>query len=310
MLEEFFLLSSKAENAIELVALAYSEDDLEAITESEKDLKSIFREIQLKEIECLFSGEADNNDCFIEIQSGAGGTESNDWSLMLMRMYMRWAEIYHKYKVEIFDKIEGEGGGIKSAILKIHGNKAYGWAKTESGVHRLVRISPFDANAKRHTSFASVAVSPIFNTNTDITILEKDLKVDTFRASGAGGQHVNKTDSAVRIQHLPSGIVVQCQNNRSQHRNKAEALELLKSRLYELDLRKQEEEEAKKRSQRTAIGWGHQIRSYVLHPYQMIKDLRTNYETGNTKAVLDGDLDDFMIANLASRSSNSTSLTD
>lgn len=251
-------------------------------------------------VECLFSGDADGNDAFMEIHAGAGGTESQDWANMLLRMYLRWAE-RHKFKTEIIHEIAGEEVGVKSVTLRISGHNAYGWAKTESGVHRLVRISPFDSNARRHTSFASVWVYPVVDDTIDITIDEKDLRVDTYRASGAGGQHVNKTDSAIRITHLPTNIVVQCQNSRSQHRNRAEALNMLKARLYEQELQKQEEERNASNAQKTEIGWGHQIRSYVLHPYQMVKDLRTEAETSNTAAVLDGDLDELITASLMKR---------
>lgn len=265
------------------------------------DLLDLQVKVQKKKIECLFSGSADSNDCFLEIQSGAGGTESNDWAMMLMRMYMRWASIYHDFKVEIIDKIDGEEVGIKSATLKITGKNAYGWARTETGVHRLVRISPFDSNAKRHTSFAKIYVAPVIDDGIEIKIEEKDLKIDTYRASGAGGQHINKTDSAVRITHLPTKIVVQSQNSRSQHQNKAEAMQFLRSKLYEIELRKKEKEANLNRNTEDAIGWGYQIRSYVLHPYQMVKDLRTSHEVGNINAVLDGDLDQFIVATLTKK---------
>lgn len=248
----------------------------------------------------MFSGEADSNDCFLEIHSGAGGTESQDWAEMLLRMYLRWAES-HEFKSEIISEQQGDEVGIKSVTVKLSGYNSYGWAKTESGVHRLVRISPFDSNAKRHTSFASVWVYPVVDDNLEIEIDDKDLRVDTFRASGAGGQHVNKTDSAIRITHLPTNIVVQCQNSRSQHRNRAEAMQMLKSRLYEAELQRKEEEQTAANDSKTEIGWGHQIRSYVLHPYQMIKDLRTGFESGNTSAVLNGELDNFINATLSSK---------
>jgi len=246
----------------------------------------------------MFSGEADSNDCFLEINTGVGGTDACDFSEMLLRMYSRWTE-NKGFKVEI-ESIEKDGvAGISSAILKISGTNAYGWCKTESGVHRLVRISPYNSNGKRQTSFSSVWVYPIIDDKINIEIKESDLKIDTFRASGAGGQHVNKTDSAVRITHIPTNIIVKCQSDRSQHRNKDEAMKMLKSRLYELELRKQEQNKAKNNAQKTDIGWGNQIRSYVLHPYQMIKDLRTNHETSNVSAMLDGELlDDFIKASL------------
>ena len=236
----------------------------------------------------------------MEIHAGAGGTESQDWAQMLLRMYLRWAET-HDFKTEIIDENSGEEAGLKSVTIKISGYNSYGWSKTESGVHRLVRISPFDSSSRRHTSFASVWVYPEVDEHIEIEIDEKDLRIDTFRASGAGGQHINKTDSAIRITHLPTNIVVQCQNSRSQHRNRAEAYKMLRSRLYEAELQKQEEAKNASNESKTEIGWGHQIRSYVLHPYQMIKDLRTGFETGNTNAVLNGDLDGFINASLAAK---------
>jgi len=245
------------------------------------------------EINLLFSGEFDYNDAFLTINSGAGGTESNDWSEMLLRMYMRWCE-KRKFSCEIIDKLNGDEAGIKSATIKISGDKVFGWLKNESGVHRLVRISPFDANKKRHTSFSSVLVYPVIDTDIKIEIDEKDLKIDTYRASGAGGQHVNKTDSAIRITHLPTGIIVQSQNDRSQHKNKDEAMSRLKSMLYQRELM-EKEKKADVSQNKTLIEWGYQIRSYVLHPYQMVNDLRTEHKVGNAAAVLDGDLDEFMI---------------
>jgi peptide chain release factor 2 len=239
------------------------------------------------------SGEADGNDCYIEIHPGAGGTEAQDWASIMLRMYSRWAD-QHDYKIEWLEESPGEEAGIKSVTLRISGADAYGWLKTESGVHRLVRISPFDSSARRHTSFASVWVYPVIDDNIDIEIEEKDLRIDTYRASGAGGQHINKTDSAIRITHIPTGIVVQCQNDRSQHRNRASAYEMLRARLYELELQRRDDAAQAEHDAKTDIGWGHQIRSYVLQPYQMIKDLRTGAETSNTQAVLDGDLDMFM----------------
>lgn len=255
------------------------------------------------EVLCLFSGELDQNDCFLEIHAGAGGTESHDWANMLFRMYLRWAET-HKFKIEFISELGGEEAGIKSATIKIVGHNAYGYAKCESGVHRLVRISPFNAQSKRQTSFASIWVFPVIDDNINIEINESDLRIDTFRASGAGGQHVNTTDSAIRITHMPSKIVVQCQNDRSQHKNRAEAMKMLKSRLYEEEMKKREAEADIAHANKTEIGWGHQIRSYVLHPYQMVKDLRTNYETSNSAAVLDGDLDNFMISRLKQLATN------
>jgi len=252
------------------------------------------------ELETLLSGEADGNGCYVEINAGAGGTESQDWAEMLLRMYQRWAES-HDCTVEIIEISAGEEAGIKSGTIKVIGENAYGWLKTESGVHRLVRISPYDSAARRHTSFASAWVYPVIDDSIDIEIVDKDLRVDTYRASGAGGQHINKTDSAVRITHLPTGIVVQCQSDRSQHKNRAAAHRMLRSRLYELELQKREEKAQEQQAGKTDIGWGHQIRSYVLHPYQMVKDLRTNVETSNTSAVLDGDIDGFLSAALAAR---------
>jgi peptide chain release factor 2 len=263
-------------------------------------LRGLAEEAKRREIESLLSGEADANDCYIEINAGAGGTEAQDWAEMLMRMYTRWAE-QHGYKVQLLEESEGEQAGIKSVTLQVSGPNAYGWLKTEAGVHRLVRISPFDANARRHTSFASVWVYPVVDDAIEIEINDADLKVDTFRASGAGGQHVNKTESAIRITHLPSGIVVACQTDRSQHRNRATAMGMLKARLYEQELQKREAAAAETEAAKTDIGWGHQIRSYVLAPYQQVKDLRTGVVKGNPAAVLDGDLDAFMAASLANR---------
>ncbi len=293
------MLSTLEEN-IELLLMSEQDNDEKNILECEELIKNLHTDVKLKCTECLFSGKADSNDCFLEINAGAGGTESQDWAEMLLRMYMRWAT-KHGFKVENVHCLNGEEAGIKSATIKISGHNAYGWTKTESGVHRLVRISPFDSNAKRHTSFASVWVYPLVDDSIDIVIEEKDLRVDTFRASGAGGQHVNKTDSAIRITHIPTNIVVQCQTNRSQHRNRAEALDMLKARLYELELQKQEEEKNKANEQKTDIGWGHQIRSYVLQPYQLVKDLRTEYQSPSPADVLDGNLDDFIMASLAKK---------
>lgn len=277
-----------------------AEGDEEVITEAERSLYSLAKRAKQLETEGLFSGEADGNDCFLEIHAGAGGTESCDWAEMLLRMYLRWAES-HGYKASVIDETAGEEAGIRGVTVKIQGASAYGWAKTESGVHRLVRISPFDSANRRHTSFASVWVYPVIDDEIEVEIEEKDVRVDTYRASGAGGQHVNKTDSAIRLTHIPTGIVVQCQNDRSQHRNRAEAWSMLRARLYELELRQREEAAEAQNASKTDNGWGNQIRSYVLHPYQMVKDLRTGHETGNTTAVLDGDLDDFMSSSLAAR---------
>jgi peptide chain release factor 2 len=285
-------------DAIELLALGEAEGDAEIVAETEEALRALKVRARSRELETLLSGEADANDSYVEVHAGAGGTEAQDWADMLLRMYTRWAE-NHGYKLEWLEESAGEEAGVKSATVKVLGRNAYGWLKTESGVHRLVRISPFDSSSRRHTSFASVGVYPVIDEKIDIDIQDKDLRVDTYRASGAGGQHVNRTDSAVRLTHLPSGIVVQCQNDRSQHRNRATAMAMLRARLYEAELRKRESEVQAQHDAKSDIGWGHQIRSYVLQPYQLVKDLRTGVETSGTQAVLDGDLDDFMAAALA-----------
>ncbi|MCH8862986.1 MAG: peptide chain release factor 2 [Proteobacteria bacterium] len=285
---------------LELIGMGEEEGDAELVSDAEAALTALEARAGKMELLSLLSGEVDGNDAYIEIHAGAGGTESQDWAEMLLRMYMRWAE-KHGFKVSIVQYMAGEEAGAKSATIEIKGENAYGWAKTESGVHRLVRISPFDSNARRHTSFASVWVYPVIDDTIEVEVLDKDLKVDTYRASGAGGQHVNTTDSAVRITHAPSGIVVQCQSERSQHKNRATAMKMLKARLYEAELRKQEEKAMAEHAQKTDIGWGHQIRSYVLQPYQMVKDLRTGVESSQPDKVLDGDLDKFMAAALAAR---------
>jgi peptide chain release factor 2 len=287
-------------DATGLIELAESENDAAVLAEAEGALRAVKTRAAKAELDTLLSGEADGNDSYLEIHAGAGGTEAQDWAEILTRMYTRWAE-QHGYKVDWIEESPGEEAGIKSATLRVLGKNAYGWLKTESGVHRLVRISPFDSNARRHTSFASVWAYPVVDEAIDVQVLDKDLKIDTYRASGAGGQHVNRTDSAVRITHLPTNIVVQCQNDRSQHRNRATAMAMLKARLYELELKKREAKAQAEFEAKTEIGFGHQIRSYVLQPYQMVKDLRTGVETSNTGAVLDGDLDDFMAAALAHR---------
>ncbi len=292
-------LQQKFDDLVELLELAEEEKNVALVEEVEKELFLLNKIIQKLEVECLFSGEADNKECFLEIHAGAGGTESHDWAQMLLRMYLRWAET-HKFKVEFIDQIAGEEAGIKSVTLKIHGRNAYGYCKSENGVHRLVRLSPFNAAGKRQTSFASVFSFPMLTDDINIEINEKDLRIDTYRSSGAGGQHVNTTDSAVRITHIPSSIVVQCQNDRSQHKNKAEAMSMLKAKLYEVELRNRQAKVDSLNQSKTEIGWGHQIRSYVLHPYRMVKDLRTEYETSDSDAVLDGDLDEFMLAYLKS----------
>jgi len=293
-------MEQELDDAVTLIELGEAEEDQDSEDEGQVMLAALRQEAAKRELESLLSGEADSNDCFIEIHAGAGGTESQDWAQMLSRMYVRWAEA-HDYKVEWLEESPGEEAGLKSASLKIIGFNAYGWLKTESGVHRLVRISPYDSAARRHTSFSSVWIYPVIDDTIDVQYEEKDLRIDTYRASGAGGQHVNKTDSAIRITHLPTGIVVQCQNDRSQHRNRAAAFDMLRARLYELELQKREEAAQAEFEAKTEIGWGHQIRSYVLQPYQMVKDLRTEVETSNTQAVLDGDLDQFMAASLAQR---------
>ncbi|TVQ31465.1 MAG: peptide chain release factor 2 [Geminicoccaceae bacterium] len=282
----------------ELAALAEVEGDDEAFAEAERDLAALAETARRLQLESLLGGETDPLDAFLEINAGAGGTESQDWAEMLLRMYTRWAEA-HGYKFEWIEETAGEEAGLKSVTLKIAGANAYGWLKTENGVHRLVRISPFDSQARRQTSFASVFVTPVIDDSIEVEIDDKDLRIDTYRASGAGGQHVNRTDSAVRITHNPTGIVVQCQNDRSQHKNRATAMNMLRAKLYELELQKRREAAAATEATKTDIGWGHQIRSYVLHPYKMVKDLRTGVETGNAQAVLDGDLDTFLEASLA-----------
>ena len=293
-------LEQELTDTIELVALAEEEGDATMVADAAATLRGLAEEAKRREIESLLSGEADANDCYLEVNSGAGGTEAQDWAEMLLRMYMRWAEA-HGYKTTLMEASEGEQAGLKSATMLVSGPNAYGWLKTEAGVHRLVRISPFDAAARRQTSFASVWVYPVVDDSIEIEINEADLKVDTFRASGAGGQHVNKTESAIRITHVPSGIIVACQTDRSQHRNRATAMAMLKARLYEQELQKREAAAAADEAAKTDIGWGHQIRSYVLAPYQLVKDLRTGVEKGNPDAVLDGELDGFMAASLAQR---------
>ncbi len=282
----------------DFIKLAEEEGDDDLLKESEEALLMLKRDVDRLQLETLLSGEADGNDCFMEINAGAGGTEAQDWTEMLSRMYMRWAE-KRGFKMTLMDENPGEEAGIKSITVQIQGKQAYGWLKGESGVHRLVRISPFDSNARRHTSFSSVWVYPVVDENINVQYEEKDLRIDTYRASGAGGQHVNKTESAIRITHIPTGIVVQCQNDRSQHRNRAQAYDMLKARLYERELRMREEAHNAQSASKTDIGWGHQIRSYVLQPYQLVKDTRTGVEKGNAHGVLDGDIDEFLEAALA-----------
>ncbi len=296
-------IDQELEDNLALAELAEEEGDIASLDEAQELIASLQKRAERAELEALLSGEADANDCYLEIHAGAGGTESNDWASMLLRMYVRWAG-QHGRKVEILEEQAGDEAGIKSATVLVKGDNAYGWLKTESGVHRLVRISPYDSNARRHTSFASVWVFPVIDDQIDIEINESECRIDTYRASGAGGQHVNTTDSAVRITHLPTNIVVQCQNERSQHKNRATAWNMLRARLYELELQKREEEAEANAATKTDIGWGHQIRSYVLQPYQMVKDLRTNVESPSPDAVLDGDIDQFLGAALAARVGN------
>jgi peptide chain release factor 2 len=293
-------LERELADAREFAELAEAEGDIASLDDVSAQLKALKQIAARAELEALLSGEADGADAYVEVNSGAGGTESADWAAMLLRMYTRWATA-HGMEVEFIEETAGEQAGIKSATIKVAGHNAYGWLKTEAGVHRLVRISPFDAAAKRHTSFASVWVYPVVDETIEIDINPGDVRTDTYRASGAGGQHINKTDSAVRLTHMPTGIVVACQNQRSQHRNRDEAWTMLRARLYELELQKREAAAQAVEDLKTDIGWGHQIRSYVLQPYQMVKDLRTDIETSDTGGVLDGDLDRFMGASLAQR---------
>ena len=295
--DEYRTMEAELKDQVEMIELAEMEEDAEMVEEAEAALATLKAKAAKAELKALLNGEADANDTFLEINSGAGGTESCDWAAMLARMYVRWAEA-HGYKVELLSESSGEEAGIKSAAYKITGHNAYGWLKSESGVHRLVRISPFDSAAKRHTSFSSVWVYPVVDDNIEIEVNPADIRLDTYRSSGAGGQHVNTTDSAVRITHLPTGIVV-TSSEKSQHQNRDIAMKALKSRLYQLELDRRNAEINEAHAAKGDAGWGNQIRSYVLHPYQMVKDLRTGYETSDTQGVLDGDLDDFMAATLA-----------
>ena len=293
-------IESALRDNLDLIELGEEEGDDEIVRDAERQLKEIREDLGRRQIEALLSGEADSNDTYLEIHSGAGGTESQDWANMLLRMYTRWAE-RRKFKVEVMEVHDGEEAGIKSATLLIKGHNAYGWLKTESGVHRLVRISPYDSQARRHTSFSSAWVYPVIDDTIEIEINESDCRIDTYRSSGAGGQHVNTTDSAVRITHIPTGIVVQCQQERSQHKNREKAWNMLRARLYEAELKRREEAASATEATKTEIGWGHQIRSYVLQPYQLVKDLRTGVESTSPQDVLDGKLDEFMEAALSHR---------
>jgi peptide chain release factor 2 len=293
-------IEQELDDQVTLIELGDAENDQKTVAEAEAALRKLKAEVARRELEALLSGEADANDCYVEVHAGAGGTESQDWAGMLLRMYSRWAE-GHDFKVDYIEETGGEVAGIKSATIEVKGKNAYGWLKSENGVHRLVRISPFDSNARRHTSFASVNVYPVVDDRINIEINEADVRVDTMRSGGAGGQHVNKTESAIRLTHIPTNIAVVCQSDRSQHRNRAQAWQMLRAKLYELELKKREEKAAAEQAAKTDIGWGHQIRSYVLQPYQMVKDLRTGTSTSNTGAVLDGDIDQFMEAALAQK---------
>ena len=291
-------LETELADAIGMIEMAEAEGETSLVGEAESAIQALHRRAEQMRLESMLSGEADANDSYLEIHAGAGGTESQDWAEMLERMYTRWAE-RHGYKVQYIEESEGEGAGIKSATLLVKGPNAYGWLKTENGVHRLVRISPFDANARRHTSFASVTAFPVIDQSIEIEVPEKEVRIDVYRASGAGGQHVNKTESAVRITHLPTGIVVSSQSERSQHQNRAICWDMLRSKLYEIELEKKQAETGAFIGEKSDIGWGHQIRSYVLQPYQLVKDLRTGVESRTPQDVLDGNLDPFMAAALA-----------
>ena len=293
-------IERELDDNVTMIELGEAEKDQSVVTDAEQALQKLKAESARRELEALLAGEADSFDTFLEVHAGADGTESQDWANMLMRMFVRWAE-QHDYKVEYLEESPGEEAGLKSATVKISGRNAFGWLKSENGVHRLVRISPFDSNARRHTSFASVNVYPVIDDRIVIDINESDVRIDTMRAQGAGGQHVNKTESAIRMTHIPTNIVVFCQNDRSQHRNKAQAWDMLRAKLYEAELKKREEKAAAENAAKTDIGWGHQIRSYVLQPYQMVKDLRTGVSTSDTAGVLNGDLDQFMAAALAQK---------
>ena len=293
MTENYKSHSSQLIELDDLFKLAYEEKNQQIINEVLSKLKKLKSEVKKNEIKCFLSNENDRLDCFLEIHAGAGGTESQDWAEMLRRMYIKWAT-NKDYKFQLISEHKGDEAGIKSSTIKINGEFIFGYLKNESGIHRLVRISPFDSGARRHTSFASVWVYPVLDENIKIEILEKDLRIDTYRSSGAGGQHVNTTDSAVRITHLPTNIVVQCQNERSQHKNKETCMNMLKARLYDYELKKKEQQNSNNESSKSEIGWGHQIRSYVLQPYQLVKDNRTNFESTDPEKILDGEIDEFL----------------
>jgi peptide chain release factor 2 len=293
------------DDQVTLIELGEAEDDQKVVADAEAALRKLKSDVARRELEALLSGEADANNTFLEVHAGAGGTESQDWANMLLRMYVRWAE-QHGFKIDYLEETSGEEAGIKSATIEVKGHNAYGWLKTENGVHRLVRISPFDSNARRHTSFASITVYPVVDDRIQIDIKETDVRVDTMRSGGAGGQHVNKTESAVRLTHIPTNIAVVCQSDRSQHRNRAQAWQMLRAKLYEAELKRREEKAIADQAAKTDIGWGHQIRSYVLQPYQMVKDLRTGVSTSDTGGVLDGKIDPFMEAALAQKAFGET----
>ncbi|MAZ99202.1 MAG: peptide chain release factor 2 [Rhodospirillaceae bacterium] len=288
------------QDTIELIKLGEEEGDVNVVLDGERVLNDLLKKCAKNQLEALLSGELDSNDCYLEIHAGAGGTEAQDWAEMLLRMYVRWSDT-RGFTIKYIEESAGDEAGLKSVTIRVSGQNAYGWLKTESGVHRLVRISPYDSAARRHTSFSSAWIYPVIDQSIDVKIEDKDLRVDTYRASGAGGQHVNKTNSAIRITHIPTGVVVQCQNDRSQHRNRATALDMLRARLYELEIRRKEESANVIEAQKSDIGWGHQIRSYVLQPYQLVKDLRTNEETSDTQGVLNGDIDRFLEASLSEK---------
>jgi peptide chain release factor 2 len=288
------------DDQVTLIELGEAEGDLKVVADAEASLRKLKADVARRELEALLSGEADANNTYLEVHAGAGGTESQDWANMLLRMYVRWAE-QHGFKVDYIEETSGEEAGIKSATIEVKGHNAYGWLKTENGVHRLVRISPFDSNARRHTSFAQITVYPVVDDRIQIEIKESDVRVDTMRSGGAGGQHVNKTESAVRLTHIPTNIAVVCQSDRSQHRNRAQAWQMLRAKLYEAELKRREEKAIADQAAKTDIGWGHQIRSYVLQPYQMVKDLRTGVSTSDTGGVLNGAIDPFMEAALAQK---------